>query len=395
MSEILFNGKFLNAPSSGVQRVALELILASARLLPERETGDYAIVAPCNDKPLPDLKKIRLLEAGFLGGVLKNIPWEQITLPWAARKSILINLCNSGPLLHGHSVIMIHDAQVYLSPESYSKGFRAWYKLTQPLLGRFARKVLTVSEYSRTQLARFGVAPLDKIEVIHNGCDHILNIAPDDDYPARAGLEAGGYVVALANTQVHKNISVLLKAFALETLRDVNLVLFGAHSKDDFEAMGHVVPDNVKFLGRVSDEQLAGLMRQAGAFACPSLTEGFGLPPLEAMALGCPVIIAPCGALTEVCGEAALQADPHSPQAWAEAVRQLLDDPQHAARLSARGKEWSRQFTWERAARNLWAILDETYPLRIKSPVPPQAKGEAIKVPGGVMASHSPPPPHE
>src|SRR5690606_15636035 len=119
------------------------------------------------------------------------------------------------------------DAQVYLTPDSYSPAFRAWYRLILPLLGKHSSRILTVSEYSKTQLVTFGVAAADKIVVIHNGCDQVLRIVPDREFVFRSGLKKGRFILGLANTQAHKNIQVLLKAFATPELKDLTLVLFG------------------------------------------------------------------------------------------------------------------------------------------------------------------------
>jgi glycosyltransferase involved in cell wall biosynthesis len=362
VTEIIFNGKFLTASATGVHRVAEELIIACAKLLAEEsdEVGkalSLKILTPKSARRDLSAPGLSVVKAGRLSGLLNEIPWEQIELPRLAQKKLLINLCNLGPVAYGNSITMIHDAQVYLTPASYSGRFRAWYKLIQPILGKRSQKILTVSEYSRLELARFGVAPVDKIEVIHNGCDHVLRIVPDDNVVAACGLQAGRYVMGLANTQRHKNISVLLQAFSSPALADLTLVLFGSASKSDFEAQGHRVPGNVKFVGRINDAELTGLIKAACAYACPSLTEGFGLPPIEAMALGCPAVVAPCGALPEVCGRAALYAEPESPEAWVGAIRQLADDTLVAEDFRRRGLEHAGKFTWKAAAQKLIAIL--------------------------------------
>lgn len=351
---IVFNGKFLTAAPTGVHRVAEELILALDALLAE----DPALAARVRAEiVMPDTKVRQLAlsrigshKGGRLSGRLKNIPWEQLELPVMARGRTLISLCNISPLAAADSVVMIHDAQVYSTPQSYSKGFRLWYKSNLPIAGRRSRLVLTVSDYSKSQLVHYGVAAADKIAVVPNGCDHILRVSPDIGYPASVGLKGASFVLALANTQAHKNVKVLMEAFADPALADVQLVLFGAASKEDFQREGIEAGSNVRFLGRIGDGELAALMGEAKAFACPSLTEGFGLPPLEAMLLGCPAIIAPCGALPEVCADAALRADPHTPSEWVQAIRRLVDDEPFARDLKARGLARARLFTWKQAA---------------------------------------------
>ena len=366
MKPIVFNGKFLTAASTGVHRVAEELIIALDRLIAAGGTKDgngtsgapvASVFAPSGATRTPPLAVTPVRRIPFLSRIAKDIAWEQISLPFAARRSVLVSLCNLGPVLHPDAVTMIHDAQVHLTPQSYSRGFRLWYRFLQPLIGRSNRQILAVSHYSKAELVRHGVAPADRITVIHNGCDHILATPPDHGAPAAHGLQAGRYVLALANTQAHKNIRRLFAAFADPRLADLTLVLFGAATRADFERQGAVVPANVRFTGRIDDAALAGLMLEAAAFACPSTTEGFGLPPLEAMMLGCPAIIAPCGALPEVCGKAALAADPHDTEAWIGHIRAIADDPDLAAALSREGQRRARTFTWEKAARKLAEVI--------------------------------------
>lgn len=366
MKPIVFNGKFLTVAPTGVHRVAEELIHAFERLLVSRQlpgtVPDVTIVAPTTAKRMPPLSLIRVIKQGFASGLPREFPWEQLNLPWVARNALLVNLCNMGPILHTDSLTMIHDAQVYLTPASYSLGFRLWYRLIQPLLGRTNRGILTVSEYSKEKLVRYRIAPAHKITVIHNGCDHVLAHAPAHGFVAENGLDEGRYVVALSSTQTHKNIGILLKAFADQRLSHLTLVLFGSACKASFEKLGFEVPSNVRFVGRITDAELSALMIHALAFACPSTTEGFGLPPLEAMILGCPAIVAPCGALPEVCGDAALQADPHQPDQWVDAILRLADDEGLRAHLRESGRHQAGGFTWDTAARKLAKVLGLSVP---------------------------------
>ncbi|NIE65507.1 glycosyltransferase family 1 protein [Burkholderia sp. Ax-1719] len=355
---VAFNGKFFGAPPTGVHRVAEQLIAATDALI-ARQTArsvDYALIVR-DGVEVPPYRHVACVHESPRVRRMHRIAWEQFYLPMARRKDFILNLCNLGPLIHRDSVTMIHDAQVYSAPESYSRSFRLWYKFLFYFIGRRHRVILTVSEFSRQELIRYGVASADKIVVVHNGCDHILQVTPDDSQVAALKLTPARYVLALANTQKHKNIGVLLGAFADPALQDTALVLFGGATRGDFERLGYVVPRNVQFAGRITDAELAGLMRNAGALAFPSLTEGFGLPPLEAMALGCPVVAAPCGALPEVCGKAALYADPQRPQAWVASIRTVLDDDTTRRSLISEGRANAAAFTWEQAARNLVETL--------------------------------------
>ncbi len=355
---LVFNGKFLTAPSTGVHRVAEELILALDLLASEdaqiaaRVTGE--VVLPIGASRKLPLRTFPSRQTGRLRSQL----WEQMDLPRTTNGRLLVNLCNVGPVAVRRAVTMFHDAQVRTSPGSYSRAFRTYYRMIQPVIARRHARILTVSDFSRQQLAHYGVVRADAVSVIHNGVDHVLRARADAGAVQDLGLEPGRYVVALANTQIHKNIGVLLAAFSRTELANLKLVLFGGGDRSAFLAAGHSVPENVVFTGRITDERLRGLLESALCLAFPSTTEGFGLPPLEAMLLGCPAIAAPCGALPEVCGDAVLYAPPDDPAAWALAISSLAADPQARQRLAEAGRAHARPFTWMAAARRLLDVLE-------------------------------------
>lgn len=356
-SRFIVNGKFLRAESTGVHRVATEVANAIAALITEGHPSVQGMafdVLHTNDGA-GRAETLKLPRA--ILGPLTGIPWEQITLPLRKGRGTLLNLCNIGPVASRDAVTMIHDAQVHLSPQSYGRGFRLWYRFVQPILGRRNRAILTVSEFSRSQIAALGICPAERIWVVHNGVDHILRVRSDPALLESLDLMIGRYVVALSTTQAHKNIAILLKAFADPALADIRLVLVGGTDADAFVASGHAIPPNVRFTGRVSDEALRGLMENALCLAFPSTTEGFGLPPLEAMTLGCPAVVAPCGALPEICGQAVLYAAPDDAQAWVSATRSLVDSPDARRALSEAGRERASQFTWRKAAISLANVL--------------------------------------
>ncbi len=353
---VAFNGKFLSASMTGVHRVAWELISGVQDLLTESDDAsrpDCRMIAPRSARPLAPLTDIPLSTRSLLTWQV----WEQFELPLRARSALLVSLCNLSPILHRPAITMIHDAQVFLTPDSYSPAFRSWYQFALPAIGRSARRILTVSDYSRQQLVRFGVAPASRIDVIHNGSDHILLCPPSPDIVPRLGLEPGRYVVALANTQVHKNIATLVTASSLRSMAGVKLVLVGAATGDDFRAAGMTTLDNVVFAGRTSDSELRSLMEHAACLAFPSLTEGFGLPPAEAMRLGCPVAAAPEGALPEVCGDAAVYVPALDPEAWAEALRNFADSESLRSTHAALGRARNGLFQWRSASRQLLDII--------------------------------------
>lgn len=347
---VVFNGRYLLARETGVQRAAGQLVRSVDNWLDDADdsTGAWRLAVPPGGQA-PPLTRIHTRQAGLF----RRRIWEQVDLPRLARGATLVNLCNSAPLLGRDMVTMIHDAQIFTTPESYSPKFVAWYRFALPRIARRSRLILTVSEFSRRQLAEYGVAPYEKILVVHNGVDHLTEITPEPDAFAVLDLRPRAYVLSFASHQKHKNTAVLLRAFEDPALSDLKLVLVGAVDRDALARVSQGVSANVVFTGGISDGALRGLMNDALCLACPSTTEGFGLPPLEAMALGRPAVVAPCGALPELCADAALYAEPNRPEAWAQAFRRLADDDALWADYALRGREQANQFTWRRSGAAL------------------------------------------
>jgi glycosyltransferase involved in cell wall biosynthesis len=346
------NGRYLAANATGVQRVARALVEQIARHrddLRDLFGAGIRIDAPHN---------ARAENAGGLDlrtvSVLTGQAWEQAELPLRARGALLLNLCNVAPIAVPGAVTMIHDAQAFSTPGSYSPTFRAWYRFLLPRFASHAARILTVSHFSAGELVKYGVASAERVTVVHNGVDHVLGFGRSADILQKLALDVP-YVVALGSTQLHKNIAVLFRAFV--AMPNIRLLLVGSATRKDFAAIGHEPPANVVFGGKVSDAELRALLENAVCFAMPSLTEGFGLPPLEAMLLGCPAVIAPCGALPEVCGNAALSVAPHDPAGWTRAITQLFTDPILRARMIAIGRQQAAAFTWSRAGTTLIGVL--------------------------------------
>ena len=330
---VVLNARVLGSGVGGVRRVAVELSSALDLLCAERGLAPLARLAP---------------------GRLPHV-WEQAALPLAARGRVVLGLGNQGPVFASNAITMIHDAQVFASPASYPTAFRLWYRASLPLLGRRHRRILTVSRFAASELVRFGIADPDKISVVPNGVDHILRPIPDGSVLDRFELSPGRYACALASPQAHKNIALLLTAFARPELSHLRLVLTGPANPGAFAAP---ISPNAVFTGALGDGALRALLAAALCQLCQSRTEGFGLPPLEAMRLGTPAIIAPAGALPETCGPAALRAAVDDPGAWAAAIARLDASPEEARARGAAGREHARKFTWRRSAEAVLAILE-------------------------------------
>lgn len=349
------NARFLTRPASGVDRVAIELITA---LSMRADIGTLVLLHPVSDHlylgwldalPVVARAKIKLRPLGHLQGHL----WEQLELARSEPSLLLLSLCSTGPVLRRNQAVMIHDAQVWDVPQSYSRAFRLAYRVLLPMLARRAQHVLTVSQFSARRLTDLGIAPLGKPVVVLNGADHVLRIDADPETLARHGLVPKGYLLAIGNLAPHKNLALLVAAAAARPPSAPPLIIAGGMNSKVFADAGLRATPNIRFIGRVSDAELRALYEGAIALAFPSLTEGFGLPPIEAMLCGCPVIATTGGAVPEICGDAALFVDPSDQPGWTAALQRMCVDMPLRTDLVRKGIEQSARYTWHQAAEVL------------------------------------------
>jgi glycosyltransferase involved in cell wall biosynthesis len=353
---VFINGKFYSGATNGVHRVADRLLRELDRLAVAGEAPagwDMRLLVPTTPNWAPQFATIVPVPQRRGHTQL----WEQAILPFAAKGGVLASFANLAPSLHPRKLTMVHDAQFRLSPESYPAKLRWGYRVLVPRGARSSRRVLTVSDYARDSLATFDIANADATRVIHNGADHILETAADPATLARHGLTTGGYGVMFGSTARYKNIAVVFAAFARPELAAIPLVVIGP-SRAKLEAAGLTPPPGAVFVGGVDDAALRALYEHAHCLLYPSRTEGFGLPPVEAMLCDCPVVAAPAGAIPEVCRDAVLYAGMDDAGEWASAVLALRSPEVRAAKIEA-GRTRVRGFTWAAAGIRLARELTE------------------------------------
>jgi glycosyltransferase involved in cell wall biosynthesis len=319
----------------GVERVTREMAARLPRLRPDR----YAVMRP------PAALSQR---AGQI--------WEQALLPLAARRSRAIYCpANAAPLVSRRSVLVIHDLAALRHPDWYSAQFATYHRRLLPRLARRARRLITPSQFSRRELADgLGVDP-GRVAVVPNGVDERFSPSADPEPVRRAyGLERP-YVLLVGTRSARKNVGAL--AEARRRLDGLGFDVVSAGSARHWSRGDDAVP--VRALGYVAEHHLPGLYAGATALAMPSLYEGFGLPVLEAMASGVPVVAANRAALPETCGGAALLVDPDDRHALAEALATAVTSDAVRTKLVAAGLERASRFSWDRAAAGTDAVIGE------------------------------------
>lgn len=352
---VVFNGRFLAQVQTGVQRYAAETLKALDALLHEQPACRAALscrlAVPPGAGELP-LRHIPRVEVR--GG--SGHAWEQAALAWHARGEYLVNFNYSAPLLKRRQLVTVHDATVRAMPQAFQPAYRMVHNTLVSVLGRTANDLMTVSEFSRRELAsRFGLTRQD-ILVGHEGGEHAVLPADDRAVLARHGLDSGGFILGVGSLKLNKNFALIGQA--MQALPDYPLPVAVAGARDASIFQGAPVgSDRFRFLGFVPDDDLAALYRHAAWFVFPSWYEGFGLPAVEAMANGCPVLAARAGSIPEVCGDAALYFDPGRPDELAALLRRVLDEPALRPTLQAAGRRQLTRHTWRANARVLLGRL--------------------------------------
>jgi glycosyltransferase involved in cell wall biosynthesis len=344
------NGRFTAQQMTGVQRYAHEIVSAVDQILIDDDEVakrlGFDLVTPPGAQDALNLSRISRQQTRFGSGHA----WDQLILPWH-NKSGILSLGNFGPAFVRHHVVCIHDANTFLEPESYSRIFGALYRTMLPLIGRRACKVATVSRFSAEMLISHGVCSREKIFVAPNGHEHALRWdASRAESPVLKVLRRP-YVLLLGSRAKHKNIRVVIAEAEALDKAGIDIVVSGASSSIFSQELSDVSGANIHYAGYVSDDDLAALYEGALCLAFPSKTEGFGIPILEAMARGCPVVSSSAASLVEVGGDAVLTVDPGNTAGWRDAIIDLCKNQDLRTCLIERGRKRAELFSWKRSAR--------------------------------------------
>lgn len=354
--KFFINGRFLSQKLTGVQRYAAEIVRAIDAQLASEQTpaslrnADWELLTPADASEELHLERIKIRTVGRLRGHA----WDQIELARAAAGGRLISLANSGPMFHRDHIVVIHDAQVFRRPDFFSWRYLAVHRTMGRLLARHA-SIATVSAFSRKELAEVLNLTATAIPVFPNSAEHFARTKPDPGIIARLGVQPQKFFLYVGSRTKNKNLSVAVRAVQLLDRVDVPLVIVGGDNSKVFQDNSADGATGLLLAGRLTDSEIAALYAQASAFVFPSLYEGFGVPPLEAMLFGCPVIASKADAVVETCGDAAAYFDAND----ADALKQLMLERLAAGAIS--DQERMRQqdrvafYSWKKSAK---ALLD-------------------------------------
>lgn len=355
-----FDATPISPGKSGIGYHVEFLVRALAELEGVEEILLFSNRRPAFDGPPP--ARTRWIERGIFP---KRAPWMHLILPRliAREKPDLVHYVNfNAPVLHPHRfVVTFHDMVLYRHPEFFTWKKRILTRSLMPHVARRAAAIITVTEAMRAEIGAILGIPLEKISVVPPAPGAIFEPVTDPDRRSevarRHGLD-GPYILSVATLEPRKNLAGLLRAFDLlisRTNLPHRLAVAGGKGwmytpvLETMRSLQHA--DRVRLLDYVALSDLPALYSGADLMVFPSFYEGFGMPPVEAMRCGTPVVVSDIPALREVTGDASVGVDPRSIESIADGIDRVLADPALAERMRARGAQIAGRYTWARAAR--------------------------------------------
>lgn len=304
VKKVIINGKFLSQKITGVQRYARETLNRLDSLV---ENLDIELAIAEDAKDIPNLKNIK---KKILSGKA-SVFWEQIKLPIYIKKqnAIGVHLCHVAPIIKP-DIVCIHDANVLRNPQWFTKTLVIWYGLIHSACALRAKKILTVSNFSKKELQAIFKIKDSRIENIGSGWQHIERIPYAVDTLERYNLKSKSFYFSLGTQAPHKNMKWIYQC--ARSNPNETFVLSGSFYNKVFKKTTESLPPNVRYLGYLSDSDVKTLMKECKAFLFPSLYEGFGLPPLEALSMGTTIFASDIPIMREIFEDSVNYIDIHS-----------------------------------------------------------------------------------
>lgn len=351
--KIAINGKFLTQQMTGVQRVAFNF---SQEL--KQKFSQVTIYSPM-DIFQKDMANILHPTTNYTPKPY-NIFWEQGYLPKVLKTNdILLNFANTAPLWNlKKQGVMIHDLAFLRHPQWFSKAFSLYYRMIIPYIVKKSAFIMTVSEFSKQEILSFFNIPEQKIIVLPLWLNNIFQ----EEISQPLVINRESFILSVASLDPRKNYSTLLHNFSGLNNSSISLYAVGGNSKifaEDPELNRYRQKSNISFLGRCNDLELKAFYQKAMFYCSLSLYEGFGLPLIEAMACGCPLLLSDIPAYRETAGDAAIFVDPNNPEEIQEKMNLLINDSQLRKELSQRGKKRVRDFRKEQSLQILMNQIEQ------------------------------------
>ncbi len=307
MNKVLINGKFMSQRMMGLTRYARELLNAVDSIFDKKEI-DFTLIVPENVKDVPDYKSIKTIFYGKHNGTL----WEQTDLRKFVKKHkdyLLLNLCNIAPVFVRPGVTAILDIMYKVNPKDYSsirnRISRMWHCFQYKMLTKREKAIITISDFCKKEIAQNYPKAHGKIEVIPCAWQHVLRYKESENWNSKYSyLKTGEFYFSLSTLAKNKNGKWILE-IAKKNPNSI-FVMGGKIYETEYKD----IPSNVRLIGFISDEEACSLIKNCKAFLFPSFYEGFGIPPLEALALGANIIISDRASLPEVFMDSAHYIDP-------------------------------------------------------------------------------------
>lgn len=344
------NGRYLTQKATGVHRYAFEICNKL------HEMGvDFHVAVP--KEIHPDYKfSFKVVKCGSFNTHL----WEQISLPRYLKRigsPLLISFTGCGPLNYSNQIMTIHDVSHERYPEWFSKNYYRFYHYMMPRIGKKAHAVLTVSEFSKKEIVDTLGINAEKIHVVHSNVPFHNKPSKEEILSFTRNPEAEKYILAVSSMDPRKNFIRLVEAFDKIKDKSVKLYIIGMSFKAfNTPDLQKLIGENVHLPGYIPDEKLQTMYQNALLSVYPSLYEGFGLPPLESMTYGCPVINSDIPALREVSQDAALYVDPYNVDDITQKIEQLLVDEPLRKELQEKGLLQIKKYSWDKSAKQVYEL---------------------------------------
>lgn len=346
IKKIAINGRFLARKTTGVDRFAREIVRELDSLC---KIDESYIIVVSNDMKIVDLPKLHNIKVIRFGRGI-GVIWEQLFYSLFLIKSgfIGMNLCNSAPLLNP-GIVCIHDMAIRANQNNFSVKFKVWYRLLYSLITRKAKRIITVSKFSKKEITKFYPTTINKIYIVPNAWQHVDKIEEDNSVLTKFDLQVNSYYFSMSSLSPNKNLKWIIETAKMN--QESRFIIAGNVNQKVFKGQKYPASNNVTYVGYISDNEAKSMMKNCKAFIYPTFYEGFGIPPLEAIACGAKdVIVSNTEIMHEIYKDSVIYIDPKYPCGDLDDLIQRKHPDDSTSILS--------QYSWMESAKLLKKIID-------------------------------------